>query len=78
MIGLKEGVTVRLEIDIEVIKGELGILLQNALDHPLEKLIVMWGDQIKRTELMVLLRKLENSNGTPTKANRRRRTTDLG
>lgn len=69
MIGLRDKVIVRLEIDIEMIKGELPVFRQNAVDHPLEKLITMWGDQIKQTRLMVLLRRLENSDGkrTPTK-----------
>ena len=63
MIGLRDKVIVRLEIDIEMIKGELPVFRQNAMDHPLEKLIVMWGDQITQAKLMVLLHRLENSDG---------------
>lgn len=66
MIGIREMVTVRLEIDFEVLVGELGILEQNALDLDLEELIIIWGDQVTQTRLMVLLRKLEN----PTYANK--------
>lgn len=66
MIGIREMVTVRLEVEFEVLVGELGILEQNALDLDLEELIVIWGDQITQTRLMVLLRKLEN----PTYANK--------
>lgn len=78
MIGLRDKVIVRLEIDFEVIKGELGIMEQNALDHPLEKLIAMWSDQITQTKLMVLLRRLENHGNrtTPTK-NRGRQAGDI-
>ncbi len=60
MIGLREFVTVRLEIDFEVLVGELDRLEQNALDHPLEKLITMWGDQITQANLMALLHRLES------------------
>lgn len=74
MIGLRDKVTVRLEIDIEVIKGELGRLRQDALDHPLEKLITMWGDQITQANLMVLFRRLESYG---TKKNSKRKRTDI-
>lgn len=76
MIGIREMVTVRLEVEFEVLVGELGILEQNALDLDLEKLVIMWGDQITQTRLMVLLRKLEN----PTYATKRskRNPRDLG
>lgn len=72
MIGLRDKVIVRLEIDIELIRGELPRLRQDALDHPLEKLVTMWGDQITQANLMVLFRKLE-SYGTK-KDSRRKRT----
>jgi hypothetical protein len=76
MISLKDSVIVRLEIDFELIKGELGIFEQNALEQPPEKLITMWGDQVKRTNLMVLFRRLEKY-GSKQK-NRGRKGTDLG
>lgn len=75
MISLRDKVTVRLEIDVEMIKGELSRFRQDALDHPLEKLITMWGDQIVRTDLMVLLRRLERHGD---KKNRQRKRDDLG
>jgi hypothetical protein len=60
MIGNRQVVTVRLEIDIDVIKGELPILRQNALEHPVEKLVAMWADQIKQARLVALIHRLEN------------------
>lgn len=75
MIGLRDKVTVRLEIDFELVRGELPRLRQDALDHPLERLIAMWGDQILRTDLMVLFRRLEKHG---SKKNRQRKVDDLG
>lgn len=75
MISLRDKVTVRLEIDIEMIKGELSRFRQDAIDYPLEKLITMWGDQITQTRLMVLLRKLEKHGD---KKDRQRKRDDLG
>jgi hypothetical protein len=74
MIGNREVVTVRLEIDIEVIKGELTILRQNAFEHPLEKLVVMWADQIKQARLVALINKLENH---ADKKDRRRKRDEI-
>lgn len=74
---MREMVTVRLEIEFEVLVGELGILEQNALDLDLEELVVIWGDQITQTRLMVLLRKLENSSYA-TKNKPRRKQGNLG
>lgn len=76
MIGIKEIVTARLEIEFEVLAGELGILEQNALDQNVEKLIAMWGDQIKQARLMVLLHELKDMSNAD-KSNRRNRK-DLG
>lgn len=75
MIGLRDKVIVRLEIDIEMIRGELPRLRQDALDHSLEKLVVMWGDQIVRANLMVLFRKLEKHGSK--KKDTRRKASDL-
>lgn len=60
MIGNTDDVYVRLEIEFKVIAGELDILEQNYLDHQLERLITMWGDQVIQTKLMVLLHESEN------------------
>lgn len=76
MIGLREKTIVRIEIDIEVIKGELSVLRQNSIDHPLEKLIAMWSDQIVETKLMVLFHKLEKY-GKAKKNNSGRERADL-
>lgn len=67
MISLREEVIVRLEIDFKVLAGELGILHQNAVDLPLEKLITIWADQIDRSRLMILLQKLEDSHASQRK-----------
>ena len=75
MISLREKVIVRLEIEFELIKGELSIMQQNALDHPLERLVTMWSDQIKQTNLMVLFRRLEKY--AITNKSRKRKVSDL-
>lgn len=64
MISLREEVIVRLEIDFKLIAGELGVFHQNAVDLPLEKLIAIWGDQIERSHLMVLLQKLRGNHAS--------------
>lgn len=75
MIGLRDKVIVRLEVDIEMIRGELSRFRQDSLDHPLEKLITMWSDQIKQANVMVLFRKLEKYGN---KKDSRREDPDLG
>lgn len=71
MIGIRETVIVRLEIEFEVLFGELPRFEQDSVDHDLEKLVVMWGDQITQTRMMVLLRKLENPTYADERSKRR-------
>lgn len=76
MIGLKEVVKVKMEVEFEVIIGELVIMEQNFLDQPLEKFVAMWGDQAIQAKLWALLHGLETSDArdaATSKANRRRR-----
>lgn len=75
MISRKEVAVVRLEFDFNLILGELRVIEQNFLDHPPEKLIAMWADQIKQARLMV---RLENHATISNKDRSRREDGTMG
>jgi hypothetical protein len=70
MIGLKEVVKVKMEVEFEVIVGELVVMERNFLDQPLEKFVAMWGDQATQARLWALLHRLETSDGRNTTSNK--------
>lgn len=62
MIGVRELVTVQLQIDFEMLVGELNNFDQNSIDVPLEKLIAMWSDYVVRSRVYIRQRELLEDN----------------
>jgi len=64
MIGTKETVTVRLEVEFEVLAGELRTLEEDTQRMTLEKILQVWGPEITNSRFMLRLIDLEEEDGS--------------
>jgi hypothetical protein len=55
LVGTREKVKVRLEIEFEVLAGELSIMEQDTKRMPLSKFIEVWSPEIKDANFMLRL-----------------------
>jgi hypothetical protein len=59
MIASKETLIVRLEIELEILVGELRILEDNTENLTVKKLVEVWAPEMKDARIMLKLKDLE-------------------
>lgn len=67
MIGTRETVIVRLEIEFEILAGELKILEEDLNRMSLSKLVEIWGPEEIGSRVMIRLISLEKKNESRNK-----------
>lgn len=60
MISTREAVTVRLEVDFEVLAGELRIMEEDIKKMPLDQFLQVWGPETDGHRIMLRLIKVED------------------
>jgi hypothetical protein len=71
MVGTKEIVTIRLEVEFDVLAGEFQILEEDLRRMPLNKFIEVWGPEKRDSRLMLKVVDIEERDDGSKKAKKK-------